>query len=377
MVPITITASNLAGSDQQVFNLEIKDSINPVAPTITSTAPATGTVGSLYTYMVTSTGVPRPTISVTGNPSWLTLTDSTLSGTPPLNGIFGPITVTATNIVGNNQQVFSIMVPSAPVITSTAITNVIVDSLYSYIIAVSGTPEPALSVSGNPAWMTLSGDTLSGLAPSVGSFGPITIIATNEGGSNQQVFNVLTASIPQITSTAITTGTAGSLYTYNITATGAPAPVISVNGNPVWLSIEGSTLSGTPASSGFIGPITVTATNIASSVTQVFYLNVANPEVNMSASRLIYYWHFNNTLPADGSGGIAFGPHPIAPDYSAQGSGSAAIIYEPLPGVVSDTGYIDNYVGDTINQRQGYAGCCDEANNAVRTRNPSDSNGSC
>ncbi len=44
-----------------------------------------------------------------------------------------------------------------------------------------------------------------------------------------------------------------------------------------------------------------------------------------------------------------------------------------MPGVVSDTGYIDNLIGDTINQRIGYGGCCGDVNNAVRTRNPSDS----
>ena len=140
-----------------------------------------------------------------------------------------------------------------------------------------------------------------------------------------------------------------------------------------WLNLDGNVLSGVPTSSGLIGPVTITATNIVSSATQMFYIDVANPAVNTDTSKLIYYWHFNNTLPADGSGGIAFGPHPIPADYSIQGSASAAIVYEPLQGVVSDTGYIDNLVGDTINQQPGYSGCCDEVNNAVRTRNPSDS----
>jgi len=86
---------------------------------------------------------------------------------------------------------------------------------------------------------------------------------------------------------------------------------------------------------------------------------------------MIHYWHFNNTLPADGSGGVLFNSQPISADYSRLGG--AAIIYKPLQGVVNDWGNIDNLVGDTINQRTGYKDCCGEVNNAIRARNPSDS----
>jgi len=369
--PVTITATNLAGSSQQVFNLEVGEDVTPVAPEITSTAPTTGIIGSVFTYKIASTGIPKPTISVSSNPEWLTLSDTTLSGTPTSFGVFGPITITATNILGNAQQTFSITVPSAPSITSAAKTSATANALYTYTIAASGFPVPDLSISGNPSWITLTGNLLSGIPPSVGTFGPITITATNTEGSTEQVFSLVVSSVPQITSTALTTGTAGSVYTYNITASGIPAPEFSVDGNPAWLVLNGSTLSGTPTSSGLIGPVTITATNIASSVKQTFYINVANPYVNTSSAKMIHYWHFNNTLPADGSGGTLFDSQPIIADYSRLGG--AAIVYKPLKGVVSDWGDIDNLVGDTINQRSGYKDCCGEVNNAVRTRNPSDS----
>jgi|GEM_PF-745880 len=369
--PITITATNLAGSSQQVFNLIIGPDLTPIEPTITSIAPTTGIIGSLFSYEIASTGLPKPAISVSGNPAWLILNDTTLSGTPPTFGIFGPITITATNILGSVQQSFSITVFSAPLITSGAITSAIANSLYTYTIAASGQPVPDLSVSGNPSWITLNGSTLSGTPPSVGTFGPITVTATNTEGSTQQTFSIIVSSIPQITSTALTTGTAGSAYTYSITASGIPAPEFSVAGNPAWLILSGSTLSGIPTSSGLIGPVTLTATNIASSAKQIFYINVANPAVNTSSAKMIHYWHFNNTLPADGSGNIFFGTHPILADFSRLGG--AAIVYKPLSGVINDYGEMDNLVGDTINQRTGYSACCGAVNNAVRTRNPSDS----
>jgi len=369
--PITISAANIAGNTQQVFSLVIKDTINPITPSINSIAKTTGKIDSLYTYLISTSGVPKPALSVSGNPSWLTLNDSILSGRPLSSGVFGPITITATNISGSAQQSFSITVPSPPQITSSASTTGIVNSLYIYNIAVTGTPAPVLSITGNPSWLHLNGNLLSGTPSSAGTIGPITITATNSEGSSQQIFSISVSSVPAITSTPPKTATPGSLYSYVLVATGTPAPSFSISGNPTWLTLNGNTLSGIPNSSGLIGPVIITATNIASSAQQTFYINVANPAVNTSSSKLIHYWHFNNTLPADGSGDIHFGPHPIMADYST--IGKAALIYKKLQVVVSDTGYIDNLTGDVLNQRSGYGGCCGLVNNAVRTRNPSDS----
>jgi formylmethanofuran dehydrogenase subunit D len=368
--PITITAANPIGTTQQQFSLMIADSINPVAPSIISVAPTTIHVDSLYSYAISATGVPRPALSVSGNPSWLVLNDTVLSGTPPVNGLFGPIHITAANIVSTDTQSFSITVTSSPVITSDAPTAGVVNVPYSYSIVAPGTPEPVISVSGNPSWLTLNGNILSGLPVSTGIIGPVTITASNSEGTVQQIFSIIVASVPVITSTAITSGTAGLEYSYTINATGTPSPSFTVSGNPSWLDFDGSTLSGIPTSSGFIGPITIVAANVASSDTQSFYLHIANPAVNTNASKLLYYWHFNNTMPADGSGGINFTSNIIKADYSFSGNGS--LLYLPWPGV-KDPGVMDNLVGDTINQRNGFGGCCSFVNNAVRARNPSDS----
>ena len=369
--PIIITATNSGGSSQQIFNLAIGNSATTSAPTITSIAPTNGKVGTAYSYKITSTGIPKPAISVAGNPQWLILTDSTLTGVPPSFGLFGPITITATNIIGSFRQTFNIIVPSAPLITSTAITAGVANSPYTYLIAYSGMPIPDLSISGNPSWMTLNGNTLNGIPLSVGTFGPITVTATNTEGSVQQAFNVVVSSGPRITSTALTAGTAGSLYSYSIISTGTPAPLLTVSGNPTWLTLNGNTLSGTPTSTGLIGPITLTATNIVSADKQAFYINITNTPINTGITKLIHYWHFNNTLPADGSGNVFLGSKPIKSDYSWFGNGE--IVYKSMQGVVRDTGQVDNLVGDTINQRVGYGGCCNTVNNAIRTRNPSDS----
>ena len=69
------------------------------APTITSTAVTTATEDIAYTYTITTEDVDGDlvTVSATGLPSWLTLTDNTLSGTPTEGDTGSEITITATD----------------------------------------------------------------------------------------------------------------------------------------------------------------------------------------------------------------------------------------------------------------------------------------
>jgi len=69
------------------------------APTITSTAVTEATEDIAYTYTITTEDVDGDlvTVSATGLPSWLTLTDNTLSGTPTEGETGSEITITATD----------------------------------------------------------------------------------------------------------------------------------------------------------------------------------------------------------------------------------------------------------------------------------------
>jgi hypothetical protein len=105
----------------------------------------------------------------------------------------------------------------------------------------------------------------------------------------------------------------------------------------------------------------------------LFFLFTATFFYNESKAQsgLIYYWHFNNTQPSDGKGGMIFGPHPIYADYTASSS-NAALVYKPINSASADTGSMDNVKGDNLNEQSGFGGCCGAANNAIRVRNPSD-----
>jgi CubicO group peptidase (beta-lactamase class C family) len=84
------------------------------APAITSSPVTNAVVGEPYAYVVSKTGWPLPTVTATGLPGWLTLTGTTLTGTPASAGTFGPITLTASNgVPPNATRTFSIEVFAA------------------------------------------------------------------------------------------------------------------------------------------------------------------------------------------------------------------------------------------------------------------------
>lgn len=94
--------------------------VGTAAPTITSAATTTFTLGSAGTFTVTSTGVPIATLSETGTlPSGVTFADNadgtaTLSGTSTASGSY-PLTITASNgIAPDATQAFTLVV-QAPV----------------------------------------------------------------------------------------------------------------------------------------------------------------------------------------------------------------------------------------------------------------------
>ena len=106
-------------ADQMVI---VFDGAN-IAPTITSTPVTTAVAGSNYTYTVVANGSPAPSIGVSGNPSWLTLSGNVLSGTPTAAdiGVSGTITVTASN--GTSPDATQMFQITVNVMGSTSVMN--------------------------------------------------------------------------------------------------------------------------------------------------------------------------------------------------------------------------------------------------------------
>jgi hypothetical protein len=78
-------------------------------PSITSALIATGTVGKPFSYTITATGTLPITLGVAGLLAWASFNSSVISGTPDVTGTF-PVTLTATNNVGSDNQTLTIFV---------------------------------------------------------------------------------------------------------------------------------------------------------------------------------------------------------------------------------------------------------------------------
>ncbi|MEO6689606.1 MAG: putative Ig domain-containing protein, partial [Dokdonella sp.] len=315
------------------------------APTITSAASTTFTVGTAGSFNVTTTGHPLPGLSEAGAlPSGVTFNAGTglLSGTPAA-GTAGnyPITFTASNGVGAPAvQNFTLTVDEAPAITSANATSFTVGTAGTFTVTAAGSPAPTLSETGAlPSGVTFNAGTgvLSG-TPVAGTGGTyaITFTATNGVGSPAtQNFTLTVDEAPAITSANTTVFTIGTAGTFTVTATGFPAPTLSQTGAlPTGVTFNAATgvLSGTPAAgSGGSYALVFTATNgVGGPATQNFTLAVVDGALITSANATTFTVGAAGTFTVTATGS----PTPVLSETGALPSG---VTFNAGSGVLSGT----------------------------------------
>jgi hypothetical protein len=178
----------------------------------------------------------------------------------------------------------------APLITSTPVTSVEIEEPYAYDVNAIGKPAPTFSLGNHPLGMTIN--TSSGLiswtptATQVGLYN-VTVQASNIKGTDAQTFTIMTIdkyTAPQITSTPGTFAQPNKPYTYDVNASGEPAPTFSLQTNPAGMVINSTSglISWTPTDLQFGShPVVVRATNLRGTAAQTFTVVVAE-------ERLIY-----------------------------------------------------------------------------------------
>ncbi len=288
---LTITASNGTGQPAaQSFALTVNQ-----APAITSAASASATVGTAFSFTVTTTGYPTPTVSRTGTlPTGVTFTansngTATFSGTPTKSGSYTE-TITASNGVGTKAtQALVIAVDQAPAITSAASASATVGTAFSFSVKTTGYPTPSISDNnaGLPAGLSFTDNgngtaTISG-TPSAGSTGVYNLTITASNGTGQpaaQSFALTVNQAPAITSAASASATVGTAFSFTVTTTGYPTPTVSRTGTlPTGVTFTANsngtaTFSGTPTKSGSYTE-TITASNgVGTKATQALVIRV-------------------------------------------------------------------------------------------------------
>jgi hypothetical protein len=125
-------------------------------PTFTSAASASAAVGSMFSFTVTTTGLPTSVITRSGAlPTGVTFRagsngTATLSGRPSsaMAGRTFPITFTATNSAGATQQAFTLSVGRVPSITSSFFAVASANRPFSFTIRTVASPIALITMSG-------------------------------------------------------------------------------------------------------------------------------------------------------------------------------------------------------------------------------------
>jgi hypothetical protein len=200
---VTIIVTDASGeTDEQSFIIDVGNTNQP--PQFTSTPVTEATEDLPYVYDITAVdndAGDNLTITVTGQPAWLILTDNgdgtaTLSGIPA-NDDVGTVDIVLTMTDGAgaaDEQSFTIIINNVndpPFFTSTPVLTADEDALYTYGITAEDIDEGDILVITQttlPPWLTLvdNGDgtaTLSG-TPSNADVGlhNVTIIVTDASG---------------------------------------------------------------------------------------------------------------------------------------------------------------------------------------------------
>jgi hypothetical protein len=329
---LTLTAANATGQAQQSFTLTVSQ-----APAITSARTVAFTLGRASTFVISTTGFPRPALTAGTLPAGLTFLDNgngtaTISGTPAAGTVGShAIALTASNGVGTAApQTLTLTINQAPAFSSGNAATFTVGQSGTFTITTTPGSPPTTTVSKSgtlPGGATFTAGpggtaTLKG-KPAAGSGGTyaITLTAGNGAAQTQQSFTLTVNQAPAITSARTAAFTLGRAGTFTVSTSGFPHPALTAGALPDGLTFTDNgdgtaTIGGTPAA-GTVGPhaIILSASNgVGSAATQTLTLTV-------------------NQAPAFGSGNAA--------TFTVGQSGTFTITTtpgSPPPTTVSKTG---------------------------------------
>ena len=300
-VTVTVTATDSAGATvTDTFDIVISQGANNAPTVANAVTDQTATEDTAFTLDVanvfTDADGEALTITVSGA-SWLSISGTTISGTPTNDDVgTHTITLTATDPRGGTvSEDFTITVSNtndAPTVANeiadqTATEGVALSIDISSVFAdVDAGDTLTYSVAG-ASWLSISGTTISGTPPAGAGAVTVTVTATDSAGATVSDEFVLTVSqaannVPTVAN-AVTdqTATEDSPFTLDVANVFADADsdalTITVSGAS-WLSVSGTTISGTPTNDD-VGTHTVTLTandGRGGEVTTTFDITVSN-----------------------------------------------------------------------------------------------------
>jgi hypothetical protein len=257
-------------------------------PAITSAGTTSATTGLPYSFTVTTSGYPAPSIAAAGLPAGLSFVDNgngtgTISGTPAATAT-GAYTVnlTTTNLGGSTGQALAMTVdkpapgapsgsggasastgatstggagtglpgatsstsgPSSsisvvstkhpPVFTSSSTVTGTSGHKFSFQVAVSGDPIPSLrhsTLPGGLRWTSFDGGAAIVGVPTITGPTKVLLTASNAEGSAEQLLTISVERPAAFVTGKPPVAAAGHRYSFTVTAFGYPTPSIAENG---------------------------------------------------------------------------------------------------------------------------------------------------
>ncbi|MCU8013901.1 Ig-like domain-containing protein [Shewanella sp. SM74] len=271
----TVTATNAAGTSAvSAASNSVTPQPSNSAPTITGSPILTINQGASYLFTPTATDSPGETLSfsILNKPVWATFNPATgtLSGTPSNQdvGMTNGIVISVSDgTLSASLPAFNLSVANvndAPTISSTAVTTATQDTAYSYTVVAADTDVGdvlTFSAVTKPSWLNFNAATglLSGTPGNadVGSHAVLLRVTDTDGLTAEQSFSITVTNVndaPTISSTAVTTATQDTAYSYTLVAADTDVGDVltfSTVTKPSWLSFNAATglLSGTPSNS--------------------------------------------------------------------------------------------------------------------------------
>ena len=243
---VTVAVDNGFGTDDITVQITIVGAV----PAFTSALAATIAEGDDLDVDVTAAGVPVPSITAAALPTGLALTDDEdgtahLHGVPDLAPGVHTFDLTATNTHGVKTSTFTLTITAPPAFTSTDHASFTAGAAGTFPVTVDpGYPVlDEVTLSGAPAWLSLSGGALIGTPPA-GSGGVYTFDLSITGSAVVQEFTLTVDEAPVITAQPEAVRLLdGADAVFTAAAGGYPAPDVQwqrfVDGS--WTDIAGAT----------------------------------------------------------------------------------------------------------------------------------------
>lgn len=280
--PVTCTMNAINSAGGGVASAPFGPVTPGVAPGFAAFAPPRATWNSAYGYIVSATGSPAPALSVASGdlPPGLTFdaASGTIAGTPTAAGS-ATVRLTATNAIGTVTSgdltiVVDAVVPAAPASVVATPGNGQVSLAFTapshWGGEAAGSYQAACTPGSDTATGTASPLTITGLENGVAVTCSVSAVNGAGTGPATAAAPVTPGVAPTFDAFAPPHATWNVAYSYTVTATGSPAPVLSVASGdlPPGLAFDAATktISGTPTTAGS-ATVRLTATNAFGSVT--------------------------------------------------------------------------------------------------------------